>query len=124
MITVGSAVAHMMDKGLSAYQTSKFAVCRFSEIVAKDYESEGLVAIVAHPGAVATDLVSFLPEEARQLYFTETVELAGDTFAWLARERRSWLSGRFIASTWDMEELEARKDEIVSRDLLKFRLTI
>lgn len=124
MITVGSAAGHFVEKGLSAYQTSKFAVCRFSEFVAKEYEADGLIAVVVHPGAVATDLVGYLPEDFVKQFFTDKPELMADTLTWLARERREWLSGRFITAPWDMEELVARKEEIVSRDLLKFRLTV
>lgn len=43
---------------------------------------------------------------------------------WLTRERRDWLSGRFVISTWDMDELLAKKDEIVREDKLKFRMVV
>ncbi|KAI0869381.1 hypothetical protein GGS24DRAFT_164787 [Hypoxylon argillaceum] len=33
----------------------------------------------------------------------------GDALAWLARERRGWLSGRFVSVTWDIRELEGRR---------------
>jgi len=40
------------------------------------------------------------------------------------RERLSWLGGRFISATWDMEELESKKDEILEKDLLKFTMAL
>ena len=43
---------------------------------------------------------------------------------WLTRERRDWLSGRYLSVTWDVEELEKMKEEIVKRDKLKMRLVI
>ena len=124
VLTVGSAAGHMLETGLSAYETSKFAIGRFGEFVAKDYEGEGLVAITVHPGSVPTDLVFFVSEEKRGLYFQDTPRLAGDTLVWLARERRDWLSGRFVVATWDMQELEGMREEIMKRDLLKYRLTV
>ncbi len=34
----------------------------------------------------------------------------------------SWLSGRLISATWDMDELMSKKEQVVERDLLKFVL--
>jgi hypothetical protein len=34
------------------------------------------------------------------------------------------LSGRYLAVTWDVDELEQMKDDIVNKDLLKFRMTV
>lgn len=55
---------------------------------------------------------------------TEDVELAGSVCVWLTKERREWLSGRYIDSRWDFEELERKKDLIVENDLLKFRMRV
>ena len=55
---------------------------------------------------------------------TETTELPGHTIVWLTQERREWLAGRYIDCTWDVEELLAKKDEIVAGDKLKCKLII
>lgn len=34
------------------------------------------------------------------------------------------LAGRYVNAPWDMEELSAKKDEIVQRDLLKLKLQV
>lgn len=34
------------------------------------------------------------------------------------------LNGRYVSATWDVDELEAMKDEIVEGDKLKFRLVV
>lgn len=52
------------------------------------------------------------------------VELAGSCSVWLTKERREWLSGRYIDSRWDFDELEKKKDVIVKDDLLKFRMRV
>lgn len=41
-----------------------------------------------------------------------------------ARAKRAWASGRFISANWDMLQLEAKKDEIVAQDKLKFRMEV
>ena len=38
---------------------------------------------------------------------------------YLTTERAQYLNGRYASVNWDIEELEARKDEIVSKGLLK-----
>jgi hypothetical protein len=42
----------------------------------------------------------------------------------LTSEKREWLAGRYINSTWDSPQLMAKKDEIVSGDKLKVRLVV
>jgi len=43
---------------------------------------------------------------------------------WLAKEPRPCLNGRYVASNWDVDELEGKKDEIVAGDKLKFRMVV
>ncbi|EMR71374.1 putative nad-p-binding protein [Eutypa lata UCREL1] len=105
----------------SAYQGAKFAVCRLTECLAAEYESRGLVAFAVHPGGVRTDLSLNMPAYMHKVLVDEPA-LPADTLVWLARERRPWLSGRFVSVEWDMRELEERKGEVVERDLLKFRM--
>ncbi|KAJ9149038.1 Short chain dehydrogenase family protein [Pleurostoma richardsiae] len=123
IVNLTSAGAHNTNHGASAYQGSKFAICRFTQFLDAEYRSQGLVAVVAHPGGVRTELALNMPEFMHAILVDEP-ELAGDTFVWLARERREWLAGRFISCTWDVEELEGKKGEIVERDLLKFRMAV
>ena len=53
--------------------------------------------------------------------FTDSADLAGDSVAYLASQRRDWLAGRYVNLTWDLPELEAKKDEIVKGDKLKLK---
>lgn len=91
--------------------------------MAREYQKEGLIAIVIHPGEVLTDMTLGVPEQYLNL-FVDKPELTGDALVWLSKERREWLNGRFVCVNWDVAQLEAKKDEIVERDLLKFRLTL
>ncbi|KAF5250355.1 hypothetical protein FANTH_4455 [Fusarium anthophilum] len=123
IINISSVGAQIIVPGASAYQTSKFALCRFTEFIDKEYYNQGLVAIAIHPGGIKTELALNMPP-AMHSHLNDTVELAADTMVWLSRERREWLSGRFITVNWDMEELENKKREILEGNLLKFRMTI
>ena len=54
----------------------------------------------------------------------DTPNLGADTIVFLTAEKRQWLGGRYVSVNWDMEELMAKKDDIVTRDLLKFRMGV
>jgi hypothetical protein len=64
-----------------------------------------------------------MPEELK-FVFTETAELPADTVVWLTAEKRAWLGGRYVNATWDMEQLEEKKDAIVKGDKLKVKLDV
>jgi len=123
IINISSGGAHVMFPGASGYQTTKFALCRFTEFIDKEYRQQGLIAISLHPGGVKTELAMNMPPDRLDV-LTDTPELAADTLVWLCRERRDWLSGRFASVNWDMEELEQKKQDIIQRNLLKFRVLI
>ncbi|KAK7984574.1 hypothetical protein PG989_011976 [Apiospora arundinis] len=123
VINVGSQGAHYVAPTMSAYQTSKFAVCRLTEFAAIEYADEGLVAVTVHPGCLRTELALNLPESFHDL-LVDAPELPGDTFVWIAKERRDWLTGRYMEANWDMEEFEGKKEDVIKRDVLKFRMTV
>ncbi|KAJ5376927.1 Glucose/ribitol dehydrogenase [Penicillium cosmopolitanum] len=122
VVNLSSVGAHTLSYGASSYQTSRFANVRLNEFLARDHEDEKLIAISLHPGGVKTDMAANFPEV---LHFSLADELAlpADTIIWLAKERRDWLNGRFVWSNWDLEEVEGKKDEIIEKDLFKFRMT-
>lgn len=123
IINISSGGAHAIFPGASGYQTTKFALCRLTEFMDKEYHQQGLIAISLHPGAVKTELALNMPPDRLDV-LTDTAELAADTLVWLSRERRDWLSGRFATVNWDMEEVEQKKQDILQRNLLKFRVMI
>lgn len=55
---------------------------------------------------------------------TDSPALCADMAVWLAKEPKPWLNGRYVASNWDVDELEGMKPEIVEKDKLKFRMII
>ncbi|KAI1144188.1 NAD(P)-binding protein [Hypoxylon sp. FL0543] len=114
--------AILVMPGASAYQSSKFAVCRLAEFLTAEYADQGVVTYALHPGGIKTELAYNMPPEMHKILIDE-VQLPADCIVWLSSESRPWLSGRFINAKWDMQELEAKKDDIVRKDLLKFRLT-
>ncbi|KAH7041520.1 uncharacterized protein B0I36DRAFT_234433 [Microdochium trichocladiopsis] len=123
VLNITSIGAVNIGAGASGYQTTKFAVCRLTEHIAADYADQGLICVAAHPGSYLTEMGKRLPAYLHDK-LTDDVALSGQWMAWFARERREWLQARFVAATWDVTELEARKDEIVKGNKLKFRMVV
>ncbi|KAJ5100610.1 Glucose/ribitol dehydrogenase [Penicillium angulare] len=123
VINLTSIGAHTLTLGGSSYMVSRFANCRLTEFLTRDYEDKGLIAISVHPGGVVTDMRDHFPERLHGM-LQDSVNLPADTIVWLVKERREWLNGRYVSSPWDLEELESKKEEIVERDLFKFRMTV
>lgn len=125
LINVVSVGAFIMLPQSAAYGSSKLATVRITEQINQDNGEgkDGILAIAVHPGGVMTDMGKVLPEHLYSL-LPDTPELSGDILAWLGAERREWLGGRYVSANWDMEELSAKKEEIVKRDLLKVQLAV
>lgn len=123
LINVCSVGAHLTTPGGSSYQTSKLAQLRLTEFLATEYADDGLIAYAIHPGNVLTDILGpDGPSEGLKHVFTETPELPGDTVVHLTKERRVWLSGRYVNCTWDVPQLLGMEREIVEGNKLKVRL--
>lgn len=107
-----------------AYSLSKFAAVRLIEQVHEAHSSNGICAISLHPGGVATGMGSEVPDGFPMSVLTEDVGLCGAVCVWLTKEKRSWLSGRWVSSKWDVENLESMKDDIVKEDKLRYRMAV
>ena len=56
-------------------------------------------------------------------YLIDTVDLAAGTCLYLATARADYLSGRYVSSNWDLEVVEAMKEEIVTMNMLKTKVS-
>ncbi|KAH6675084.1 putative oxidoreductase ucpA [Halenospora varia] len=122
VINMTSIGAHTVFNGASTYQTSKFALLRLGEFVEAEYAAKGVNCFSVHPGGVLTKMSKDI-EVIRQS-LTDTPDLCGGFVVWLTKGTRRWLNGRYLSATWDVDELEAKKDEIVEGDKLKVRMAV
>ncbi|KAF4956537.1 hypothetical protein FSARC_11539 [Fusarium sarcochroum] len=122
MINLASSGALSVRPGSSAYRTSKLAVLRWTEALQTEYADQGLLAYCVNPGAIKTEITKTAPDSVRNR-FPDQPDVAGDTIVWLGADRKEWLGGRYISCVWDMEEVMQKKDEIVSEDKLKLKMT-
>jgi NAD(P)-dependent dehydrogenase (short-subunit alcohol dehydrogenase family) len=123
MINVASSGALSVRAGSSGYRTSKLAVMRWTETMQLEYGEKGLLTFCVNPGAIKTKITEGTPEPIRNR-LPDSPDVAGDTIAWLAAERKEWLGGRYISCPWDMEELMSREREIVQGDKLKLKMVM
>lgn len=121
IVNISSLGAHGLWGGGSGYQTTKFAILRFTEYLMVEYGEEGLLAYTVHPTSSLTELASNIPQSAHSL-LTDTPEIASSAMCFLTSQRRDWLAGRYVDCTWDMEEFLAKEKEIVDGDKLRMRM--
>lgn len=126
-ITIGSLAACIL-RGLIAntgYCLSKMAQSRFVEFLSEQYAEEGLLSINVHPGAVLTEMAGGNTPEEFLPFLTDEVDLCGGFVVWLTKDtsETQWLNGRFVSATWDVEELLSRREGILEKDLLKWKMS-
>lgn len=123
VVNMSSGMGLMLTRGYSAYSTSKMALCRYTELLVLEYAARGLVAFAFEPGLAETKMAGQLHPELAVLP-RDHPSLVPDSVLWLVRERREWLSGRIVSARWDLEKVVERREEIVEKDLLKFKVAL
>jgi NAD(P)-dependent dehydrogenase (short-subunit alcohol dehydrogenase family) len=85
IVNLTSIGAHILMPGASGYLVTKFALLRYAEFIMVDPPE--ILAYSVHLGGIMTEMGMKMPEEAHGL-LTDTVELPGDTIAFLTRKKR------------------------------------
>ncbi|EPE35137.1 NAD(P)-binding Rossmann-fold containing protein [Glarea lozoyensis ATCC 20868] len=122
MINIASSGALSVRSGGSSYRSSKLAVLRWTETLQMEYGEQGLLTLCVNPGAIKTKITEGLMPDSVRDRFPDKADVAGDTVAWLAAERREWLGGRYLSCVWDMEELMREREGVVGEDKFKLRM--
>jgi len=116
IVTLSTSAAFMVFPGMSCYSLSKLASTQLQTFIAA--ENPNVTAISLHPGLVLTDMTM----DAFRPYAKDTPELVGGVGVWLATEKAAFLNGRYIESNWSVDDLVARKEEIVGGKKLSLKL--
>ena len=114
LINVTSAGAWSVIPSASGYCISKLLTLQQIPFVAEEHQN--ITAIALHPGMLATDMHD---KAFQDHFYLDTPELVGGVAVWLSHEHAKFLSGRFIACKWSVDELLERKEEITSGQQLK-----
>ena len=121
IVNTGSGAAYLPGtRSESSYPGSKAALARFGEVLAAQLQPHGIPVFTISPGLVRTEMTEgTFPEDAPWT----PPELAPRLVRALASGRLDTLSGRYLhAEHDDIDDLEARADEIVRDDLNAIRL--
>ncbi len=103
----------------SAYCLSKLAGAHLQQFVAAEYLC--VTAVSVHPGVVLTDMAANSPFKP---FATDPPELVGGFAVWLTTDAARFLNGRYTDAHWSVDELVARRDEIVGEGKLLTGLNV
>lgn len=110
IIDVSSAAADLALPKQSPYCASKSAFTSLLRQIYIENKASGLRTYSIHPGGVLTQMAkSFGYREVDADW--DDVNLPGHFCVWLASGEASFLSGRFVWASWDVEEMKARRAE-------------
>jgi 3-oxoacyl-[acyl-carrier protein] reductase len=119
IVNVASGAAYLPSSSGTAYSASKAAVHRFSETLALQLEPHGIPVFSISPGLVRTRMTEGFGDD---MPWTPP-ELAPKLVRALASGRLDALAGRYLhAEHDDVDDIAARADEIVAKDLNAIRL--
>ncbi|KAK9429600.1 hypothetical protein V1505DRAFT_373538 [Lipomyces doorenjongii] len=117
IVGVTSGGGLMVIPGISAYSIAKLANLQLSTYISA--ENPNVTAVAFHPGIVMTDMMT----ESFEPFAKDTPALAGGVVVWLSTDAASFMDGRYMTTNWSVDELMTKKEEIVSKDLLKIKLS-
>ena len=121
LIMMNSFITHLSAANFptfpASYMISKLAQAKMMECVAAENVDENLRVYAIHPGTVDTAMtdkgLEMSPGMSKGSLLWDEPEQAAHFFVWLASGKgRKMPSGRYLWCQWDVEELEARADEI------------
>ncbi|EAT82552.1 short-chain dehydrogenase Sch1-like protein [Parastagonospora nodorum] len=105
------AIANVFP-GMGAYTASKTALTRIMENLHAEQPNIRVFQLI--PGIVLTGMTV----DALKPFAKDTPELSASWTLFLSTPRAEWLRGGIVSVNWDVEEMEAHKDEIVRDNLL------
>ncbi|KIM22563.1 hypothetical protein M408DRAFT_78899 [Serendipita vermifera MAFF 305830] len=106
---------------MSGYILTKLPGVKLVELMALEYPNN-LRTYALVPGIVPTDMLPRDPKSGFVALALDKPALSGGVCVYLSHPHAEFLSGRFLDARWDMDEVVAKKEEIVSGDLLKLRI--
>ncbi|KAI0172633.1 NAD(P)-binding protein [Hypoxylon sp. FL1284] len=112
VITMTTGAIGAVFPGMGGYTASKLALARVMENM--HAEQPGLRVFSLMPGIVQSEMTL----ESLKPYARDSPALSGSWTLLLATPRAEWMRGGIVSVNWDIEEMEAHKDQIVRDNLL------
>lgn len=117
IINLVSLGASFLMPGMSGYSASQLATIKLGEFL--DLEHPKLRVFSVHPGMVEAENGRGMVVDALLPFSKDKAGLTGALAVYLTTEKADFLRGGYIHANWDVEELEAHKDEIAEKKLIK-----
>ncbi|KAI4598851.1 hypothetical protein KJ359_002744 [Pestalotiopsis sp. 9143b] len=117
LINLTSLAASFVSPGMSGYGGAKLAAIRLAETI--DAEQPSLRVFSVHPGLVVAEGGRGSVVEAFAPFTRDKSALTGGLTLYLDTPRADFLRGGYIHANWDVSEMEAHKDEIVEKKLVR-----
>lgn len=103
IISIGSVIGQMGNKGQANYAASKAALVGLSKSTARELAARGVTCNVIQPGFIETEMTSTLPEAVQQTYRTAipaarfgTPQDVAQLAAFLASDAAQYITGQVI----------------------------
>ena len=99
IINITSVVGHTGNPGQSMYAATKAAVTAFTQSIAQEFGSIGILANCVAPGFIETDMTKDLKEEVKQSILVRRLGQAEEVAAaveFLASSKASYITGTTI----------------------------
>ncbi|KAK3191708.1 putative secondary metabolism biosynthetic enzyme [Lecanicillium sp. MT-2017a] len=97
--------------GMGAYVSSKMAAVKLLQAFAAENQQVRLHNV--HPGLLKTAMSAKLAESIQLPYAYDDISLPSDFLVWLASPEAEFLKNKIVFASWDVDELKARKNEIM-----------
>ncbi|KAI1768260.1 cellulase signal transduction associated dehydrogenase [Hypoxylon sp. FL1150] len=97
--------------GMGAYVSSKMAAVKLLEAFAA--ENPGVRLHNVHPGFLKTDMSAQLAKTTQLPFEYDDLSLPSNFLVWIVSPEAHFLRNKLVFAAWDVEELKARKAEIV-----------
>ncbi|KAI5917920.1 hypothetical protein F4810DRAFT_629428 [Camillea tinctor] len=106
IITVGSGAAESLFPNMSSYVSSKLAQIKLMEYIHVEHPNVRSFSLL--PGLLNTDMTT----EVHRPFARDHPMLSGGLSLFLCTPRAEWMRGCVISVNWDIEEMEAHREEI------------
>ncbi|OCB91718.1 hypothetical protein A7U60_g1014 [Sanghuangporus baumii] len=128
IVNYSSFTAHNTTSLCSGYGVSKLALLHLTEVLSVEFSSSPALSnintVALFPGLVRSPMTLKSMPAALHDALIDTPELSAESMIWIVKERRDWLSGRFVSCTWDLAELAEKREEIKTKEMLKMNLKL
>ncbi|KAJ5198047.1 uncharacterized protein N7498_007164, partial [Penicillium cinerascens] len=97
--------------GMGAYVSSKMAAVKVLQSFAAENPHVRLHNV--HPGFLETAMSAKLSESVKLPFAFDDISLPADFLVWIVSPEADFLRNKIVFASWDVDELKARKKEIV-----------